>query len=487
MEQNDFFAGSKSVTLEHMLDARERRAVIQQQLLKQFGQTLISFTLNIPGEYKAFPIAKQAFEEGLLCIAQQLGRARFEIVLQQENIGTTGYECYLVVHADAGNVKPLLIAIEEGHPLGRLFDLDVFESNGVALRGEAYGRKERRCLICGGPVWVCARNRIHSSTELAFCAAKLMQDYFNRKYADTVAAHAQKALLYEVSITPKPGLVDRENNGAHKDMDIFTFIDSACVLVPYFRDCTLRGLNFQGEPEELFHLLRYPGMCAEDTMFAATGGVNTHKGLIFSLGILCGAMGYLQRIGNHNPDCLAQVCGRMAGVTLGELQTGCEQTHGRNVFTKYGLTGIRGEAANGFPHAWQYGLPMLRKMVDAGYSLNDAGAVALLHLIAHVEDTNIIHRSDKSTQEYISRSVAAFLNTDPSVEQMLDAARSLDVRCICRNISPGGCADLLAVSLMLFFCFTNEKTPQNKENEASCTLQEQCIIGLASDLVTEVR
>ena len=453
MKQHNYFSEAEPVTLEQMLDARERRAAAQRQLLERFACPLISFTLNIPGEYKAYPLARKAFEQGLLLIARQLERQGLAALYEQQTRGNTGYEYLAAVDADGASIKSLMIAIEEGHPLGRLFDMDVFDRDGVLMRGAAYGRVERPCLICGGPVWACARSRAHSGEELAYHTAKRIEDYLNGEYADKIAACAQKALLYEVAVTPKPGLVDRANNGAHTDMDIFTFIDSACVLTPYFRACTIKGLTFHGEPEALFAALRYPGMQAEDAMLTATAGVNTHKGLIFSLGLVCAALGFLHKTGEADHlDALVRACGRMAGAALDELHSD-SGTHGIGVYQKYGLTGVRGEAANGFPHARLYGLPILRRIVGEGYSLNDAGAAALLHLIAHVPDTNILHRSDKSTQEEISHAVTDFLHKDPSPEQMLNAARTLDRKCICRNISPGGCADLLAVSFMLFFCF----------------------------------
>jgi len=453
LEQHNYFFGAEPVILEQMLDAREQRAAAQRQLLERFACSLISFTLNIPGAYKAYPLARKAFEQGLLLIARQLERQGFAVLYEQQTQGDAEYEYFAAVDADSENIKPLMIAIEEGHPLGRLFDMDVFDQDGVVMRGKAYGREERPCLICGGPVWACARSRAHSGAELAYHTAKRIEDYLNGEYADKIAAYAQKALLYEVAVTPKPGLVDRANNGAHTDMDIFTFINSACVLTPYFRACTIKGMTFHGEPEALFAALRYPGMQAEEVMLAATAEVNTHKGLIFSLGLVCAALGFLNKTGEAGHlDTLVQVCRRMAGAALGELH-GDSGTHGVGVYQKYGLTGARGEAANGFPHARLYGLPTLRKMLGDGYSLNDAGVAALFHLIAHVPDTNILHRSDKNTQEDISRAATDFLNKGPSPEQILNAARILDRKCICRNISPGGCADLLAISFMLFFCF----------------------------------
>ena len=100
--------------------------------------------------------------------------------------------------------------------------------------------------------------------------------------------------MYEACTTPKPGLVDMNNSGSHSDMDIYTFIDSSSVLVSYFRKFSLAGIRYcNDEPYQLFEKIRYLGMLAEDEMLISTNNVNTHKGLIFSLGIICSALGYL--------------------------------------------------------------------------------------------------------------------------------------------------------------------------------------------------
>ena len=454
MDTNRFFQNATTVTLDEMLEAREQRAHKQKKLLGRFPAPLISFTLNIPGAYKTYPLAERAFNEGCQAVIRQLERNSITIFHREEQRNITGHELFVSVEGDAEHIKMLMVAIEEGHPLGRLFDIDVLSTDGAVLHGECYGRKQRGCLICGKPVWACARSRSHSAEELALKTAQCMEEYFHGQYADKISEYALKSLLYEVAVTPKPGLVDRLNNGAHNDMDFFLFINSACSLAPYFRDCALKGLGFGGEPQALFKALRYPGMCAEDTMLAATNGVNTHKGLIFSLGIICAAMGYLAK---EKPcddiTMLTLLCEQMAGSTLGELEDSKANTHGTEIFRKYGFTGARGEAAQGFPNAREHGLTALSKMMHGGYSANEAGVTALLHLIAHVRDTNIIHRSDEHTQSEISHSLKQFLAGSVTPQQLFAEAQSLDTSFIQRNITPGGCADLLAVSFMLFFCF----------------------------------
>lgn len=236
-----------------------------------------------------------------------------------------------------------------------------------------------------------------------------MREYFTEKRADEIAAMAGKSLLYEVSTTPKPGLVDRANSGAHRDMDLFHFIDSSAALIPHFRQLFLMGVHHaQDSPQRLFGCIRYPGMLAEDAMFAATKGVNTHKGLIFSLGILCAALGY--SFANTLPcdtGALLSLCGRMASLSveqdLDRVTVQNARTFGERLYLQTGSAGIRGEAAAGFPSVRHYGLPALRRFMAEGKSLNDAGVLTLLILLGHVEDTNVISRRGLRAAQSVRR------------------------------------------------------------------------------------
>jgi triphosphoribosyl-dephospho-CoA synthase CitG len=291
-----------------------------------------------------------------------------------------------------------------------------------------------------------------------------MRTFFHTRYADKIARLAVRAMLYEVTAAPKPGLVDRENSGSHRDMDIFpvldglrmTGLDSSAALAAHFRDFTLKGLAFEGTAEQLFDAIRYTGLLAEDSMFAATNGANTHKGLIFSLGVLCAALGYLR--GRDMPgetDRLFSLCAQMtaklkadfAGVTAENARTA-----GEKIYARYGVTGIRGEAASGFASVRAYGLPPFRALTSQGYSLNDAGVITLLHLMANAQDTNIIARSDLETQKEVQREARDLLSrTGRSPRALLQEIRGLDKSFIGRNISPGGSADLLAVTYFIYF------------------------------------
>lgn len=451
----DLVKDAVPVTLEEMLDAREARVRRQRDLLARHGGALVSFTLNIPGEYKAYPLARDAFAEGMTAMAGQLRRAKLRVPECREHASSAGYEGYFAVDAEPGRVKTLTLIVENGHALGRLFDFDVLGRDGIPLRGVDAGRGERSCFICGKPVWECARSRAHPVAELSLKAAELFKEFFDARHADWVASCATRALLYEVNTTPKPGLVDCANTGSHADMDLFTFIDSSVVLTPYFRQSASIGMHFAGEASAMLPWLRFPGQTAEESMFAATSGVNTHKGLIFSLGIFCAALGFLRaRDIPRTLENVLRVCGEIAANTPEELERPKEtggQTHGEAVHSRYGLTGVRGEAAQGYPHVREHGFPAFRAMRESGSSINDSGVVALLHLLAHVPDTNMVSRSDLATLHAVQDELRSFLHGGKNAAQIVDYAASLDQRFIAENLSPGGCADLLALVYFLSF------------------------------------
>ena len=255
------------------------------------------------------------------------------------------------------------------------------------------------------------------------------------------AARARAALLAEVSATPKPGLVDRANRGAHRDMDLDTFVRSADALAPYFADFYILGA--ETPLARLLPALRARGLEAERAMYRATDNVNTHKGALFSLGLLCAACGALDRTGEAlTADGLCAFVARLTAGITAELRTA--GTNGGRAYQRTGSTGVRGEAEGGYPTVRTVALPALEARLAAGDSENDAAVFALVALAARAEDTNLLARGGPEGARW-AREQAAALEKDFSIP----AAAALDRAFIARNLSPGGCADLLAVALFL--------------------------------------
>ena len=433
-----------SVTLMDVLQAREDRVLRQNELLRQFRRPLVSFTMNIAGPIKDTPLIRRGFESGCRIMTQQLLRARASILHHETKTAPTGCEAIWVVDLAADRLKQLTTEVEEASALGRLFDLDVLTEDGTKLDRSI----ERACLICGKPGRSCARSRTHSVEELQIKTNQILQDALEQQDRSRAAELACRALLYEVCVTPKPGLVDRSNSGSHRDMDCFTFLSSAASLWPYFETCTKIGQETAAlSPEETFHKLRLPGKMAENAMLSATGGVNTHKGAIFSMGILCAALGRLEQTAWRDPAAILAECAAMTRGLIAQDFAGLTEetavTAGERFFVRHGVTGIRGQMEAGLPTVLAHGLPALEEALQQGKSNDEAGLAALLALIRSTEDTNLLSRGGWEGQQWAV--AAANTIADP---------HELDQAYIARNLSPGGCADLLAVCWMLYFLKT---------------------------------
>ena len=284
----------QEVTLMEMLEARGARAGRQRELLEEHRYPLVSFTLNIAGPMKNSPVLRRAFREGLERLEAALAAQGLRPLHQEEVDRPAGCEALWVVDGPARTVKELCAQIEDRDPLGRLFDLDVLDPEGGKWDREELGLLPRPCLVCGKAGKGCASRRLHPVEEIQGKTQAILRDFFAEKDRKFLAAQGARALLYEVCTTPKPGLVDRHNNGSHKDMDVFTFLDSTASLMPYLERAVAIGqATAHRMPEETFERLREAGLRAERTMLQATGGVNTHKGAIFSLGCVLGACGRL--------------------------------------------------------------------------------------------------------------------------------------------------------------------------------------------------
>lgn len=448
------------VSLMEMLLAREARANRQRRLLAQYGKPLISFTMNIAGPVKNNSQIAQGYALGKRLLEQQLMAAGTAPIHFEEIREKTGSEAFYVLDLEPLTLKAITVELEDHTTVGRLLDLDVLRPNGQKVDRQELGLEARTCLLCGRQAQVCARSRAHTVAQLQEKTAVILDAALRDDDAKTAARLACQALLYEVAATPKPGLVDRVSNGSHRDMDFFTFQASTAALWPYFEQCTKIGHDTRDlAPAETFSRLRIPGKLAEGEMLWATGGVNTHKGAIFSLGILCGALGRLDRTQWCQPEIILDQCAQMTAGLVARDYAGLTEetarTAGQRLYLRHGITGVRGQAEAGFPAVLQIGLPRLEAGLARGLSLNDAGCAALLSMLAATVDTNIIARSDYETQQWVQAEAEALLQKNPFPEK--EALQAMDSLFTARNLSPGGTADLLALVYLLHFLRENDQ------------------------------
>lgn len=291
--------------------------------------------------------------------------------------------------------------------------------------------------------------------------------------ATSVSELATKALVSEIRLGPKPGLVDRLTNGAHNDMDYDTFISSIKALSPYFRRYFLLGYNHPKELShtELFNKLRSVGIEAEQAMFKATHGVNTHKGANFSFAVLLGATGYYLHnknidklpISSHDTESILTIVSLLTGQLIEQdlkpLNGGNTLSHGEKLFLSYGVKGIRGEAADGYPSLHHLALPYIRSHFnnnDIEYSL----LKTLIYLMSSVEDGNILHRGGYPALEMVQRHCHDIHHRHLSKARLVNCLRYYDAFLTESYISPGGSADLL--SLSVFWGFMEGIIDKNK-------------------------
>lgn len=268
-----------------------------------------------------------------------------------------------------------------------------------------------------------------------------------------VGQYLTQAILLEVSTHPKPGLVTRLSNGAHKDMSIFTFMMSSAVLSKAFNDLQDIGQAHRGTLAELFCKLRSYGVGAEAELLRVTKGVNTQRGILFAGGIVSAVSGYAMNMGLSRDALLPMIKEMAAGLVARELKNldHAAMTAGEKLYYKYGITGIRGEVENGFPSVVNYGLPALEDAFNKGATINDALVHALIALMTAVEDSNVIWRTDYETLLEVQRIAKNILSLGSVfTEKGRMAIAETERYFLQRRISPGGSADLLSVTITLY-------------------------------------
>src|SRR5271168_4604999 len=271
-----------------------------------------------------------------------------------------------------------------------------------------------------------------------------------RHVAGHVADLAKSALLTELETWPKPGLVSHVDSGSHTDMDASTFEASATAIAPYYFLLTVAGAS-----GSTMNQLREIGLEAERAMLSATGGVNTHRGAIFSLGLLCAAAGATwsetKRSESHwRPQVLGATVRQRWGQAImsGPIPL---RSHGTNALLKFGAGGARAQAAAGFPQAIEVGLPALRLGRKLAPDDPEAARVqSFFAILASIEDTNLLYRGGTGALRYAQEAAGSFLGHG-GVEQpdWRERAAAVHRSFVARRLSPGGCADLLAITLFL--------------------------------------
>ena len=257
-----------------------------------------------------------------------------------------------------------------------------------------------------------------------------------------IADMAVAAIRAEADLTPKPGLVDQRGSGAHSDMDLAMLHASAEALRPALVECASAAHSFVTDPD-LRTQLGAIGRAGERKMLAATGGVNTHRGALWAVGLLSAGAA---RAGTL--DGAVDVAARLAAIP--DPNAAATTSHGAQARRRFGVSGAAGEAQAGFPHVRLHALPALRVARQAGADEGTARLTALLALMASVDDTCVLHRGGSDGLLALQRGARAVLDAGGigTVRGRRHFA-ALDELCLTRRLSPGGSGDLLSATMFL--------------------------------------
>lgn len=260
-------------------------------------------------------------------------------------------------------------------------------------------------------------------------------------WPELIAFEVESALREELESYPKPGLVSYVDNGSHNDMNAGHFKASIAALREYFHDIAAAGIRAAGMGE-----LRRLGIAAEDKMLAATGGVNTHRGAIFTLGLLAAAAGY--KLAFRAKGTLGDIVAGLWGKAIIDSER-LEDSHGADVVRRYGCTGAKEEAAGGYQSVYKIGLPAFRS-VGTPHCRNAARTQAFFAMLEKIQDTTLLYRGGLEGLDFARNTAGGFNRRGGAISAgwekiALDAHREF----VKRNLSCGGVADLLAATIFI--------------------------------------
>lgn len=288
-----------------------------------------------------------------------------------------------------------------------------------------------------------------------------------RWHAHDIACLAVRSLHAELCLYPKPGLVSLVDSGSHDDMDAETFMRSLFSLRHYFKRICLAGMD-----DAPFARLKQLGIAAETAMLAATRGINTHRGAIFSLGLLCAAAGrahaggapvspeslratllhrWRDELAAHaNPPLQGPGNAAPGSASPGMHGAAPGLSNGLRVAIRHAAAGAREEGALGLPSVFEVGLPALQATLARGGGMHRARVDALYALMAHVSDTNIYHRAGPQGAQAVRAAAQQFLALGGTANPGWRAkAEQHHRRFKAQRLSPGGAADLLAATCLV--------------------------------------
>ena len=414
--------------MDPILFGREERARMIHLWVSEHSGAVLSIHANIPGDNKNL---NEAFL--LVRFFESEIKKNYPLMDCERYINDDGpYTLCRIPDVPGDDLKKHMIALEDAHSLGRFVDLDVYDSQNHFSR-TMYGIAPRTCYLCGNVAYHCIRSKKHETHDLIHFLTQEIKTYL----ADDMMTIAHHALLKELDLEDKFGLVTPTSKGSHDDMDYLLMLRAQKIILPYFRRFFLLGY----EADMLYSLFddaRKIGIDAEKAMLEETQGINCYKGLIFVLGWLMVSTGYVLK---HNQT-LEHIFTNIHQMTHHLLDDFNQppKTFGEQAYHAHHIMGARGEAYLGFPSI-HHALHILDH-----HDINDQTLrLVLKTLILATDDTVMLKRSG-SLEQY-QRIKKMIQDLDP---MDIDQVKSLTTWMIEKRLSFGGAADLLIGTLALF-------------------------------------
>ncbi len=405
-----------------LVDGRDaRQALIAEAAAKH--TTVCVLKANTPGYPK-----NTRDSDFLLRVFTPLLEAAFTLDDHRRHAHLSGDFILFVTAEEARTVKRRASRIEETHPLGRFIDIDVYE-NGRVLSRVALGQPIRRCYLCSEPAQQCARLKTHRYDRLR----KAIEIAIARYIGETLADAAADAMRRELFLHPKLGLVTHRDKGAHEDMDHRDLLRSIATLKPFFRTFAEAGLT----PNLDVSALRKEGIKAERAMLEASGGVNTHKGMVFILGCILSFLARALYQGQALEEAVAAMRSTvkpLVNADFSAVASKSELSAGERMYKDYGIRGVRGEVEDGFPSVFAW---------YPAHTWRDEQK--LCAIIARLDDTTVVNRHNLGTLKALKNEMKALIEETPF---NIERYRRLSDTYKKAGVSPGGSADMLALAFL---------------------------------------
>ncbi len=417
--------------MNNILKAREIRAKHIEQLMKDnFNKTVVVLKSNVVGANKnprQMKFVCKFFNDIVLNIFKD------KIIKYGQVLSEDGDYCYYVINELGSLVKVRTIEIEEYYQLGRLIDIDVYNEKSISRQDLSC--EMRRCLICDNYAHICSRNKVHTEDEIFSKVKAITEDFLETHIINIVI----KAIFTELELYPSFGLVSHRDTGSHTDMNYETFIKSTFAIKKYILKYVIAGFEEDINPLDLQKI----GIQAEQSMFKATNGINTHKGLIYLLGIFLPAL-TKTIINNENAEYLNKVIQYISETIVGDYYENINNkenlSNSDKVYLKYGIKGIRGESLQGLKE--MFDAPDFDNL-DEGISHHDC----LIYLMSKLDDTTIIHKNDLETLNNVKSDMKELINCGGYAKN-IKKVKKLSDEYKEKHISPGGSADMLVIKII---------------------------------------